>query len=308
MQLAVYAKDVSKRFAEVQALTQAWIEVREGEIFALLGPNGAGKTTFLSVLMGLLIPDSGEVRMLRAQVFPETGAGPPFERIGYASGESRFHYALTPHDVLDLYALAYGQGRRERRARLKRLMGDMGLSRCASRRFTLLSSGEKMRLVLAKALVNDPDLLLLDEPTVGLDPEGAMALRAEIRRLNQERGVTILLTSHYMREVEELAGRVAFIRGGRIVDVGPTQEVVERAFARRGSVSVYGVGKEVEKKLLAMGFTPRGSRLVKLLGEGEDPAGAAEAASRLGVRPSQIDVGKPTLEDYFLHMAREGGE
>jgi len=298
----VFARGVGKRFvwrgSDVQALSDVSLEVRQGEVFALLGPNGAGKTTLLNILMGILTPDSGEVRVLGQDVLAR---GAPCARIGYASGEIRFHWALTPLDVLDLYATAYGLGRRERRSRVEGLLAEFGLESCARRKFDLLSTGERMRTVLAKALVNEPELAILDEPTIGLDPDGAIAIRREIARMNRERGVTVLLTSHYMREVEELASRIAFMRKGRIVDTGPASEVIARAMPGRTFVAVRADDR-LAGELGRLGFERRGERHVRAVRAGEPLAELVARLAELGVGPSAVEIGGPDLEDYFVHM------
>lgn len=299
---AVLVRGVSKRFiwrgADVQALADVSLEVRPREIFALLGPNGAGKTTLLNILIGILAPDSGQVRVLGRDVLSE---GPPYARIGYASGEIRFHWALTPFDVLDLYATAYGIPRAERRRRVERLLAEFRLEGCAKRKFDLLSTGERMRTVLAKALVNDPELAILDEPTIGLDPDGAISIRREIARMNRERGVTILLTSHYMREVEELASRIAFMRKGKIVDIGPAGEVIARAMPGRTFIAVRG-REGLAQELERLGFERRGERYVRAVKTEESLPDIVSRLSALGIGSSELEIGGPDLEDYFVHM------
>jgi ABC-type multidrug transport system ATPase subunit len=215
---------------------------------------------------------------------------------------------LTPSDVLDLFATAFGVPRSERRRRTSRLLEEFGLAHCAGRKFDLLSSGEKMRLVLAKALVNEPELVLLDEPTIGLDPDGAANVRREIARLNRERGVTILLTSHYMREVEELASEVAFIRDGRIVDTGPAAEVIARAMPAAAFVTVGRAPEGGEGALLGLGFERRGSRYVRAAEGADAVAAVVGELGRIGVAPSDFEVSRPNLEDYFLHMMEDRGD
>jgi len=297
----VLVKGVGKRFvwngADVQALSDVTMEVRPREVFALLGPNGAGKSTLLNIIMGIITPDSGEVRLLGEDVLAGRA---PYHRIGYASGEVRFHWALTPRDALELYGMAYGIPRAERRPRVARLLAEFGLEGASRRRFDQLSTGERMRTLLAKALVNDPELVILDEPTLGLDPDGAIAIRRQIASLNRERGLAVLLTSHYMHEVEELASRIAFIQAGRIVDAGPARDVIARALPGKTFVSVTRV--ELAEELERMGFERRGERHTRLLADGEEMQAFIGRLTALGVRPSDLEIGQPSLEDYFVHM------
>jgi ABC-type multidrug transport system ATPase subunit len=301
---AVSARDISKRFiwrgADVQALSAVSLDVERGEIFALLGPNGAGKSTLLNILMGILTPDSGDVRLLGCDVL---AGDVPHGRIGYASGEVRFHWALTPADAIDLYAIAYGLDRRARRRRVAELLDEFDLKDAATRKFDLLSTGEKMRTVLAKSLINKPELLILDEPTIGLDPDGAIGIRREVARLNREQGVTIVLSSHYMNEVEELAGRIAFIQGGRIMDQGPARDVISRAMPGRTEVVVKKMG--IEGELERLGFKRAGGGFHRLLRENESIEELAAQLTRLGVKSTEFEIGQPSLEDYFVHMVEK---
>jgi len=302
--IAVRVRDVSKRFRSrgetIDALKGVSLDVERGEIFALLGPNGAGKSTLLNILMGILVPDSGGVEVLGGDVL---AGRTPFARIGYASGEARFHPVLTAADIVNLYATAFGVPRAERRRRVDALIAEFGLARCRDRQYMLLSSGEKMRTALAKAFVTDPELIVLDEPTIGLDPDGAISIRREIARINREKGVTILLTSHYMREVEQLARRIAFIAGGEIVDRGSAGEVIARALPGRSFVVVTRAGAAgAAEGLGGLGFEHRGERHVRTLRSDESMGDLMRALSDLGVRPHDIEVGQPSLEDYFVHM------
>ncbi|MBI2580699.1 ABC transporter ATP-binding protein [Candidatus Woesearchaeota archaeon] len=203
------------------ALKDVSLKIEEGEIFGILGPNGAGKTTLLNIVMGIVYHDVGSVKVFSGDV----KRGEVVRSIGYVSGEERFHWALTPFDVLTFGGLLYGLGGKERKERTAELLRVFGLEGVASSKFDVLSTGEKMRLAFAYALINKPKLLLLDEPTLGLDPDTAIKVRKEIRRINRELGTTIVLTSHYMREVEQLCGRVAFINKGRIMHVGKVSDI-----------------------------------------------------------------------------------
>lgn len=216
---SVEVNNVSKKFRvsgkDFYALKDVSLHINDNEILGLLGPNGSGKTTLINVMIGLLIPDNGTVKLLGKDVakFPEI-----IEKVGLVSTDARFHWALNVKDVFTFYGMVYGLEKRERDKRTDELISFFGLEKIVNRRVDGLSTGEKMRLSFAKALLNRPRILLLDEPTLGLDPHISVKLRKEIKHIKNEFNTPILLTSHYMSEVQQLANRVAFILNGRIMD------------------------------------------------------------------------------------------
>ncbi|MBI2542643.1 MAG: ABC transporter ATP-binding protein [Candidatus Aenigmarchaeota archaeon] len=222
---AIEIRKISKKFKvygnEFYALKDVSIDIKEGEIFSLIGPNGSGKTTLINIILGLLIPDTGYVKILGKRVEDESS----LEKMNFVSPEERFHWVLSANDTLNIMGKIYGLDRATRKKRITGLVELFGLGNVLNRRFDGLSTGEKMRLALAKALLNEPQILLLDEPTLGLDPDISIKIREEIKRINKSYGTTILLTSHYMKEVEQLADRVAFIKNGKIVQVGKTNMI-----------------------------------------------------------------------------------
>ena len=227
---AVDAKDLTKTFRSgwlgrrrKEALRGASLQVPSGAIFGLLGPNGAGKTTLLSILATLLLPDSGTATILGHDVVREAGA--IRRRLNMASGNASFVWSLRPPEVLTFYGGLYGLWGRRLRSRVDELIEQCELGPHAKTEYNALSTGLKQRLALAKALLNDPEVLFLDEPTLGLDPDVSIRLRAQIAALRRERGTTIILTTHYMREAEELCDQIAFIKDGRILAQGTADEL-----------------------------------------------------------------------------------
>src|SRR6266851_5825880 len=227
---AVDAKDLTKTFRSgwlgrrrKEALRGASLQVPSGAIFGLLGPNGAGKTTLLSILATLLLPDSGTATILGHDVVREAGA--IRRRLNMASGNASFVWSLRPPEVLTFYGGLYGLWGRRLRRRVDELIEQCELEPHAKTEYNALSTGLKQRLALAKALLNDPEVLFLDEPTLGLDPDVSIRLRAQIAALRRERDTTIILTTHYMREAEELCDRIAFIKEGRILAEGSPDEL-----------------------------------------------------------------------------------
>ena len=206
------------------ALRDVSLQIREGEIFAILGPNGAGKTTLLNVIMNLLYPDSGCVKIFGTNIRDRN----VFSMMGYVSGDERFHWALSPLDILNIGGMLYGVKKQERVERIRSLVRLFGLESVLRSKFDVLSTGERMKLAFAYALMNRPKLLLLDEPTLGLDPDVAIRVRKEIKRINKEMKTTIVLTSHYMHEVQQLAHRIAFVDKGEIKDLGTVSGIMKR--------------------------------------------------------------------------------
>ena len=219
---------VSKQFKRKErrfyALRNISLSVKKGEIFSILGPNGAGKTTLLNIVLGLLYPDSGRVSIFGGSI----GEKEILNKVGYVSGDERFHWSLNPQDILSFGGMLKGLGRKERRQRAAELAETFGLEHVMESRFDVLSTGERMRLAFSYAMIGKPQLLLLDEPTLGLDPDIAIRIRKEIRRINRKFRTTIVLTSHYMKEVEYLSNRTAFINHGRIIDEGQIRGIRKR--------------------------------------------------------------------------------
>jgi ABC-2 type transport system ATP-binding protein len=209
--------------AAVEALRGVSFEVEPGELFGLLGPNGAGKTTTIKILTTLLLPTSGTARVLGLD--PATEHRRLRERIGYVFGGDKGLYdRISARDNLRYFADVYRVPPREQRRRIDELLEVVGLRGRERERVETYSRGMRQRLHIARGLLHDPEVLFLDEPTIGLDPVGARDLRRTVAAL-QQAGKTILLTTHYMLEADELCDRVAVIAGGRIVRQGTPAEL-----------------------------------------------------------------------------------
>lgn len=194
------------------------LTIPQGAIFGILGPNGAGKTTLISILATLLLPDAGTVQVLGLDVRRQ--AGKVRRRINLASGAAKFIWSLSVEENLRFYGRLYGLWGRTLADRLEEMVTLFDLRQYRHSPFETLSSGLKQRLALAKALMSRPELLFLDEPTNGLDPLAAQHTREEILRLNRQTGVTIILTTHNLREAEQLCQAVGFLGEGRILAHG----------------------------------------------------------------------------------------
>ena len=232
MQPAIDAQGLIKSFRTgffkppKEVLKGVDLEVPPGAIFGVLGPNGAGKTTLISILTTLLIPDQGRAAVLGLDTVRE--ASRLRERINLAASSAHFLWCLTVEENLRFYGRLYGLGGRVLAGKVEELLDLFGLLPHRRVTFESLSTGLKQRLALAKTLINTPELLFLDEPTSGLDPEMSQHIREEVARLNRETGLTILLTTHNLREAEMLCSEVAFLKNGRIAATGAIPDLQAR--------------------------------------------------------------------------------
>ena len=221
---ALEIENLCKRFGTVQAVDGLSLAVPRGEIMALLGGNGAGKTTTMAMMLGLVLPSSGTIR-----IFGEDFARHRYrllERMNFSSPYVDLPHRLTVKENLTVYARIYGvTGVRER---IQRLAEELDITDYLKRPVGKLSAGQRTRVALAKALINDPELLLLDEPTASLDPDSADWVRGYLESWQARSGATILLASHNMAEVERLCGHVFMLRQGRMVDRGSPKDLITR--------------------------------------------------------------------------------
>ena len=200
---------------KVRALKALDLEVRRGEIFGLLGPNGSGKTTTIKLLLGLLFPTSG-----RALVFGKDASDvSKNERIGYLPEESYLYKFLNAEETLDFYGRLFNIPAKERRERVNRLISEVKLDWARRRQLKEYSKGMTRRIGLAQALINDPELILLDEPTTGLDPMGSREMKDTILRLRDE-GKTVLLCSHLLPDIQDVCDRIAILHSGELKELG----------------------------------------------------------------------------------------
>ena len=308
---AVEVRDLEKTFRtgwprrRTPALRGVSFTVAPGAIFGVLGPNGAGKTTLLSILATLLLPDRGEARVLGLDVVRD--AHRVRERINLASGSTSFLWSLTPREILDVTARSYGLPAGVRTRRVDELLAQFELTVHARQPYNELSTGLKQRLALAKAFVNQPELLILDEPTVGLDPDISARIREQIVALRAARRMTILLSTHYMREADQLCDEVVFLREGRIPARGDPQSLKRQILS--GDRVRLVVEGEAEPGLLGLPGV-----LAAVARDGALECVVDDARKRLpeilrhlterGLAVSDVSVAEPTLESVFLELAR----
>jgi ABC-2 type transport system ATP-binding protein len=296
---------------EVQAVRGVSFTVERGELFGLLGPNGAGKTTTIKMLITLLLPTSGSARVLGYDVVAD-----PREvrrRIGYVfGGDKGLYERLSGYDNLRYFCELYGVPGREQRGRIGELLELVGLTGREGERVEGYSRGMRQRLHIARGLLNDPEVLFLDEPSIGIDPVGARELRETVSALTA-RGTTVLLTTHYMFEADELCDRIAVIAGGLIVAegtpdqlkarvaTGPVVEVEvfggvgDRVAAVRGLEGVTGVALEegAHSQLLVVHVSAAAQVTPAVLG------------CLHGLPLGRVATREPTLEDAYVELVRD---
>ncbi len=232
---AVVIEDLQKRYGSLEALKGVSFEVAPGEIFGLLGPNGAGKTTTLRCLCTLAAPDSGRIEVSGISVLDQPKLAR--QKLGYVAQEVALDKVLTGRELLQLQAAIYHLPAGSISSQIDQAIALLGLQDWADQRTGTYSGGLKKRLDLAAGLLHRPDLLVLDEPTVGLDIESRVVVWDFLRQL-RERGTTILLTSHYLEEVDALADRVAIIDQGKVISSGTPSELKDRVGGDRVTLRI----------------------------------------------------------------------
>ena len=295
--------DLHKSYGETRAVDGVSFEVRRGEVFGLLGPNGAGKTTTVEILEGLRTPDSGQVSVLGIEV--AKAVDDLKERIGVALQTAALYPRLTVTEVLELFSSFYERTPRSPRE----LVRLLDLEEKRNTRTQDLSGGQRQRLAVALALVNDPELVFLDEPTTGMDPAARRALWDIVTGL-RDNGKTILLTTHYLEEAEILCDHLAIMDHGRILEAGTVTELVDSRFKER-AVRFDRVERLDDARLAAFpGVTSIKHDDDAVLLYTRDVPGTIgavlDASEALGVEVSNLAVKRATLEDVFLDLTGRG--
>ncbi|GAB3966609.1 ABC transporter ATP-binding protein [Actinoallomurus acanthiterrae] len=289
----IVAKDLRKRYGDVRAVDGVTLTVEEGEFFGILGPNGAGKTTTLEIIEGLRQADGGEVTVLGRSPWPRDPELLP--RIGVQLQASSFFERLTAREQLRTFGSLYGVPDRKADAMLE----TVGLTEKADTAVEKLSGGQAQRLSIACALVHEPELVFLDEPTAALDPQARRNLWDVLRAINTE-GRTIVLTTHYMDEAETLCDRVAIIDRGRILQNGPPAALVRDLDAATRIGVVSGVLSVAEARALP-GVDDVTDDGVSLVIATRDPSSVVAALAARGALDG-VQIKGATLEDVFLNL------
>ncbi|HEX4439574.1 MAG TPA: ABC transporter ATP-binding protein [Thermoanaerobaculia bacterium] len=296
--LAVSCRGLKKHFGDVRAVDGLDLEIRPGECFGLLGPNGAGKTTTIEILEGLTPPDAGDVEILGRRWGRQDRE--LRERLGISLQESRLGEKLTVYETLELFRSFYARGRSP-----EQLMADLSLEEKRDARVGKLSGGQRQRLAVACALAGDPELLFLDEPTTGLDPQSRLQLWERIA-VYKEAGRTVLLTTHYMEEAERLCDRVAVVDHGRIIALGTPAELIAGLHAPH--IVEFATEPDVSEEILAAvpGLGDRRRRdgrwLIGVPSLADSLPALLAALERAGTRPVTLSTHRSTLEDVFISL------
>ena len=298
MPSTLVVNDLHKRYGEFEAVRGVSFEVPQGQVFGLLGPNGAGKTSTVECVIGLRRPDSGSISLcgIDALTQPERVK----ERIGVALQSTLLQDQITPREALKLFGAFY-----QRRAPVNWLLERFALTEKANAPFDSLSGGQKQRLALALAFVNEPDVLFLDEPTTGLDPQSRRDLHGAILRMKQE-GRTVLLTTHYIEEAHALCDRIAIVDHGKVIAEGTPDELIARAGGAQ-RVSVRTARPLAADELQAIPFVQR----VKIVDDRAELKSTKVTQTIIelvrlvearGTELVDLSIQRPSLEDVFIEL------
>jgi lipooligosaccharide transport system ATP-binding protein len=296
----IQAAGLTKRFADFTAVDGIDFAVVPGETFGFLGPNGAGKSSTMRMIGAVSPRSGGELRVFGLD--PVDGGPEIRARLGVVPQEDNLDTELTVSENLLVYGRYFGLPAPVIRERADELLDFMQLSERRKHRVEPLSGGMKRRLTIARALINEPDLMLLDEPTTGLDPQARHAVWDRLYRLKQ-RGVTLVLTTHYMDEAEQLCDRLVVMDRGRIVAEGSPRELIARHVEREVVELRFAAGSQDGAMSRLEGLSDRIEELADriLIGTGDGDATAAAVHER-GVQPVSVLIRRSTLEDVFLSI------
>ena len=296
----IRARGLTKRFGSFVAVDAIDFDVAPGEAFGFLGPNGAGKTSTMRMIGAVSPVSDGDLTVLGLD--PRTQGPAIRARLGVVPQQDTLDTELTVRENLVLYGRYFGMSRDECNRRADELLDFAQLTERQNDEVEPLSGGMKRRLTIARALINQPDLLLLDEPTTGLDPQARHLLWDRLYRLKQ-RGVTLVLTTHYMDEAEQLCDRLVVMDKAKIVAEGSPRELIERYSTREGTELRFApdVQDRLDGKL--DGLAERIERLAdRVLLYADDGEAVAVAAHERGLEPETVLVRRSTLEDVFLRL------
>ena len=301
MNFAIETNGLSKSYGQVRAVDSVNLRVGHGEIYGFLGLNGAGKTTTIRALLGMIRPSAGSVKVLGQAVGPN-GRG-PWRSVGHLVERPAAYPELTVRENLEIARRL--QGISDMSA-TSRVIERLGLAPYADRKAGVLSTGNLQRLGLARALLHEPELLILDEPANGLDPAGVVEIRELLASLAREKGVTVFMSSHILTEVDRLATRIGIIHQGRLLEELEAEKLEE---LRSQRLEIKARNLEAAQSALAQaGFAVKASESTIVLNEARAIDAPDEVATILvnaGTPPIRLAVEQENLEDYFLRLTGE---
>jgi ABC-2 type transport system ATP-binding protein len=294
---AIEVRSVSKRYGAVAALDGVDLSIQPGEFFGLLGPNGAGKTTLISIVAGLVRASSGRVSIMGHDVIDDFRAARL--SVGVVPQELAFDPFFTVRETLKFQSGYFGL--RDNDEWIDEIITNLGLTDKANANTRALSGGMKRRLLVGQALVHKPPVIVLDEPTAGVDVELRQTLWAFIRRLNRD-GHTIVLTTHYLEEAQALCGRIAMLKGGRIVALDTTRALLNRIAGLQLTMRPRGTPPA---SVLAHRIDERDGLLTLRLAQPEDVGRVLADCAAAGCIIEDLEVGRADLEDVFLQLVAD---
>jgi len=297
-------KNLVKRFGDKEAVRDVSFTVERGESYGLLGPNGAGKSTTISMICGLLQPNDGEIFVSGINALKNTTAAKKV--MGVVPQDIALYPTLSARENLNFWGAMYGLTGRELSQRVDEALEIVSLKDRQKDRINTYSGGMKRRINIAASLLHRPELLIMDEPTVGIDPQSRNNILETVRTLNQERKMTVVYTSHYMEEVEYLCTRVGIIDHGRLIATGTLGEV--RRLAGEDTTIKLRVHKPTEQMVAALRIVPGvknvridGSALLALVSSAAETLAPLMAAAG-SFKIQGVEIEEPNLESVFLHL------
>ena len=301
MNFAIETHGLSKSYGQVRAVDSVNLRVKQGEIYGFIGLNGAGKTTTIRALLGMIRPSAGSVKVLGQAVGPNGGG--PWRQVGHLVERPAAYPELTVRENLEIARRL--QGISDMSA-TSRVIERLGLAPYADRKAGVLSTGNLQRLGLARALLHEPELLILDEPANGLDPAGVVEIRELLASLAREKGVTVFMSSHILTEVDRLATRIGIIHKSRLLEELEAEKLEE---LRSQRLEIKARNLEAAQSALAQaGFAVKASESTIVLNEARAIDAPDEVATILvnaGTPPTRLAVEQEDLEDYFLRLTGE---
>ncbi len=300
MTFAIETNQLSKRFGDVLAVDSVNLRVKPGEIYGFLGLNGAGKTTTIRALLGMIRPSAGDVKVLGQAVGRQGNGRGPWSKVGHLVESPSAYPELTVRENLEIARRLHNITDSNATART---MEGLGLASYADRKAGTLSTGNLQRLGLARALLHEPELLILDEPANGLDPAGVVEVRTLLESLANEKGVTIFMSSHILTEVDRLATRIGIIHKGRLIEELDTDKL-EKLRARRLEVQARNL-EAAQISLQSAGYKLRTRDETIVLDDEhaiEHPDDIAHILVNAGTPPTRLAVEQQNLEEHFMQI------